>query len=576
VKLGHEAPSRRGLPAVLAALLAPAIVLAAGTAGIPDRDERSAGLRIYRDGVLPSGAPLKGVAQAGVERVGPDAACEGCHRRSGYGTSEGPIVVRPITGPALFGPGQPGAGVAAAPSATATADPGGAAPAASPAARRAAIAARIGSPRRPSYDEATVARAIRDGVDMEGRPLAAGMPRYALGDDEMKALVAYLKTLSTEPSPGVGREEIHFATVVQPGVAPAKRRAMLDVLEAFVQEKNGGTRAEARRGEVGLKRMYWGYRRWVLHVWELSGSADGWGRQLEAFYERQPVFALVAGLGTTSWRPIHEFSERLGVPCLFPQVDLPALSGPGFYTVYLSKGISLEAEALARHLADRAGLGQVRQVFRRDAASATAAAAFREAMRARGVAVEDRVLDRAPTRSSWKQLADAAQASVLVLWLREGDLRDAGALLDAGSRVEAVYLSATLVGDRPALAAGRGGRVRMVYPLDLPRSRAARLVRVERWLEKKGMALSDEQVQVNANFAIAVTADVVTHMSDLFSREVLVERIEHMVGNTVIPSVYPNVSLGPGQRFASKGSYVVAVGSAGDGELEPLSDWITP
>jgi len=81
---------------------------------------------------------------------------------------------------------------------------------------------------------------------------------------------------------------------------------------------------------------------------------------------------------------------------------------------------------------------------------------------------------------------------------------------------------------------------------------------------------------MNAYLAVTVTADVVAHMADLFSREYLIERVEHVVGNTVTPSLYPRVSLGPGQRFASKGSFIVKLGGRGGGEPEPLSGWITP
>jgi cytochrome c553 len=576
--------ARRAAPLALAALLAPAIApgarAQAGAARRPDAAMLEIGQRIYREGMLPSGGPLKGAAQAGVERAGPDAACEGCHRRSGYGTSEGPIAIRSITGPSLFGwrEAAPAAAFAATPPGMVPATPGVAARAARVAARRAGIAARTGSRRRPPYDEVSLARAIRDGVDVTGRLLGAGMPRYALGDDEMKALVAYLQTLSTEPSPGVTGEEIHFATVVQPGVEPAKRGAMLDVLQGFVRDKNAGTRSEAQRREVGIKRMQRAYRRWVLHVWDLTGPAAAWGRQLETLYARQPVFALIGGLGTTSWRPVHDFSERLGVPCLFPQVDLPVISDAGFYTVYLSRGISLEAEALAKFLHDRGRGGPVTQVFGREESSAAAAAALRAAMPAEaGVRLGDRVLDGSPTRAFWERLARESAGSTLVLWLPAPDLAEAAALTEAGSPVEAVYLSATLLGGgREGLAAGGDGRVRMVYPLDLPRSRGARLLRVRRWLHERGIALSDEKVQMNAYFAVTVTADVVAHMTDLFSREYLVERVEHAVGNTVTPSLYPRVSLGPGQRFASKGSFIVKVGGRDAGELEPLSGWITP
>jgi hypothetical protein len=579
-----DAGLRRVASFVLAALVVPVLAAGdptrAGAAGRPGADPLLAiGQRIYREGILPSGRPLEGTAQAGTQRTGPDAACVGCHRRSGYGASEGPIRIPPANGPALFGwrEVKPAAPVASPPGMV-PANPTIAAQAAKLAARKARIAAQMGTPRRPPYDDASLARAIREGVDVTGRPLGPGMPRYALRDDEMKALVAYLRTLSAEPSPGVTGEAIHFATVIQPGVDPAKRRAMLDVLQGFLQDKNAGTRSEGQRREAGTERMYRAYRTWVLHVWDLTGPADAWSGQLEELYEKQPVFALIGGLGTTSWRPVHEFGERLGVPCLFPQVDLPVISDEGFYTVYLSRGISLEAEALAKYLHDRGGRGPVTQVFRREDTSAAAAAALRGAMPAGAeVSLGERILDEPPTRAFWQRLAREKAGSTLVLWLPPRDLAEAGALLEAGSPVEAVYLSATLLnGDRQGLAAGGDDRVRMVHPLDLPRSRSARLLRVKRWLHEKGIALTDEKVQMNAYFAITVTADVVAHMAELFSRDYLVERVEHMVGNTVTPSLYPRVSLGPGQRFASKGSFIVKVGGQGGGEIEPLSGWITP
>jgi hypothetical protein len=69
---------------------------------------------------------------------------------------------------------------------------------------------------------------------------------------------------------------------------------------------------------------------------------------------------------------------------------------------------------------------------------------------------------------------------------------------------------------------------------------------------------------------------LVTHSKDTYSREFLLERMEHRLGTALEPSIYPHLSLGPGQRFASKGSYIVAVGGADDRELTPVSDWIVP
>jgi hypothetical protein len=52
--------------------------------------------------------------------------------------------------------------------------------------------------------------------------------------------------------------------------------------------------------------------------------------------------------------------------------------------------------------------------------------------------------------------------------------------------------------------------------------------------------------------------------------------MEHRLGTANELSIYPHLSLGPGQRFASKGSYIVQVGGADDRQLRPVSDWIVP
>ena len=102
---------------------------------------------------------------------------------------------------------------------------------------------------------------------------------------------------------------------------------MLEVMQAFVKDKGGSARQEEQRREAGNMRMARSFRKWVLHVWELDGPSETWNAQLENFYGKQPVFALIGGLGDSSWRPVHEFSERLEIPSVFPLVDQPVTSG---------------------------------------------------------------------------------------------------------------------------------------------------------------------------------------------------------------------------------------------------------
>jgi hypothetical protein len=321
-------------------------------------------------------------------------------------------------------------------------------------------------------------------------------------------------------------------------------------------------------------RMYRAYRKWILHVWELDGPSETWGAQLEALYAKQPVFALIGGLGTSSWRPIHEFSERYELPCVFPQVDLPVVSEANNYTLYFSRGVVLEAEVLAKFLREQNEPGKIVQVYSRGEASSAAAAAFRAALKAGGsMPPEEHVLEGPASAAFWQSVY-AAQPGTLVLWLGAQDL--AGAYALGNSAAPAVYLSFNLLGGkRPDAAAKEGGNIRLIYPSDLPPKREARLLRNKHWLHSKGIKVYEETVQINTQFAMAVVSDVVGHIVDSFSRDYFVERVEHAVATTPMPSVYPQVSLGPGQRFAAKGSSIVQLG-ADEKSLKPVSAWIVP
>ncbi|MDH5539824.1 MAG: c-type cytochrome, partial [Rhizobacter sp.] len=481
---------------------------------------------------------------------GKDAACAACHRRSGYGTTEGRYTIRPIIGPALLQQQV--------------------VPLYSP-----RIQSRLGTRQRPPYTEDLLARAVRTGIDAAGKPLDSVMPRYALSDEEMKALSAYLFSLGAQPSPGVDEQEIHFAAVIQPGVAPARRRAMLDIMQAFVKDKDANVRQDEARRDAGTHRMYRAYRKWVLHVWELNGPSEGWAAQLEAHYKEQPVFALIGGLGSASWRPIHEFSERLEIPSVFPQVDLPVVTGANHYNFYLSRGVVLEAEVLAKFLRDKGEAGRMVQVYRRGDAGAVAAAAMRTALGADAVvSMEDQVLDGPAGEAFWRTVYGAKPAAV-VLWLGAQDL--AGALAQDGAGDAAVYLSSQMLAGRLAdVAIDPAANVRLIYPSDLAPKREARLLRNKIWLHNKGIAITDETVQINTLFAVSVVSDVVGHILDSFSRDYFVERLEHVVSQTPIASVYQSVSLGPGQRFAAKGSSIVQVVDGAKAPVKALSAWIVP
>jgi hypothetical protein len=530
-----------------------ALLLLAQGALAAESPDSQAGESIYLNGQLPSGEPVRATVQKGVALSGTAAACVNCHRRSGLGGSEGQNPIRPIAGSLLFSPSQ------------------------TEFVRRRAVAGG-GAAARPAYDRASLARALREGVDPTGRVLDALMPRYALGDDEIDQLHAYLDGLSASTAPGVSDHEIHFATIIAPGVEPDRRRAMLDVLQAFFRDKNGNTRKEARRRDARSEQMYLAYRTWVLHVWELAGAPETWRDQLAAHYRDQPVFAVIGGLGSGSWQPVHAFCEGTGVPCVLPDVDYPVVDGAGYYSVYFSRGITLEADVLARQLAETRA-ARIVQVFRDDELGRVPAQALREALERRGIeALDDRpVSGEGPLPTAvWAGILRDARPATLVVWLDPADVRGLAATGPPPAALQTVYLSASLSAMQHAgLPDGWLDRVRMVYPFALPAHRERHLARMNVWLRARQVPLADPRTQANAYFAATVVGDAISHIGENFSRDYFIERIEQMAETSLSPSIYPRLSLGPGQRFASRGGYILGF-PQGAATPVPVSDWLIP
>src|SRR5262249_51098310 len=145
---------------------ASALALAGAPSPVPDV---ALGQRMYREGLLPSSQPLHGILQGDLPAEGSHLQCVTCHRRSGFGSSEGATFVPPITGPALFQTSE---------------------------LQRVDLFrklyeedlagrswVRVREQRsRPAYTDDTLAVALREGKDPTGRLLDPLMPRYRLSD----------------------------------------------------------------------------------------------------------------------------------------------------------------------------------------------------------------------------------------------------------------------------------------------------------------------------------------------------------------------------------------------------------
>jgi hypothetical protein len=449
------------------------------------------------------------------------------------------------------------------------------------------LRARLRAPRpRPAYTDQTLAVALREGRDPAGRELDPLMPRYRLSDEDVAHLAAYLKTLSAAAAPGVDASAIHFATVVTEGVAPEKRRALLDVMRAYFRWKNADTARLLRRPASTVwyqEELPETYREWVLHVWELKGAPATWPAQLKAYSDERPVFALLGGVGRGDWRPVHDFCEREEVPCLFPDTNPPSDTGPGARTLYLSGGLAAEAGALAKHLRGKAGPSGARrilQVYRDTGGGQVLARAFGRGVRGLdALDLRERVVRgaRKLTPAFWKEALEGERPSVLVLWLDEADLATLDSARPAADAVREIHLSYGLLEGVPRRALENfRDRVYLTYPYALPAPESPHAYRVRAWLRARGVARAHERLQLNTHFALSVVEHSLMRLAGNFSREYFVETVEQETESTPNPGVFPRFSLGPGQRFASKGSYIVKPSDGARGGVEAASDWLIP
>jgi hypothetical protein len=387
----------------------------------------------------------------------------------------------------------------------------------------------------------------------------------------MGYLIDYLESLTVGPDPGVTETDIHFATVITDDVAPEARKALLDVMNTFIEQKNTETRYESKRASSGPWHKDWvfkNYRKWVLHTWELEGPPSAWRAQLEALYAAQPVFAVLNGVSNRSWEPVHAFCEDARLPCIFPTTDLPVVGQEDFYNVYLSQGLFIEADAIAGNLAETGeSADRVVQVYKAGDERSVAAAD----------ALSTRLGDAVTTVEFADLDAAVADGAILIAWLDSNDSNSAWQALQ-GQGPERLYLSgAILDGGEDLLDESVREVARIAYSTELPGNTARLLARSTGWFRVKRIYSSEyEEIQANAYFTMKMTGAALGAIRLYFNRDFFIESIEHMIDNATYTSVYPRMSLAPEQRFASKGSLIARFDEDTAGKLVAVTDWVVP
>lgn len=471
------------------------------------------GRRIYELGLGAGDEAVQGSMGTELDLRGAEAACARCHRRSGMGGREGETVIPPVAGAMLFAPAKPDWP------------------------RRAGRPARHVQPlrheSRRAYDGERVLRALREGVDAEGRPLQILMPRYRMKAADEVALLAYLRQLGRDDAAGPRDGILRLATIITPDADSHRAETIERAMRAW-----------ARSGALGGLPI-------DLQVWRLRGEVSSWGEQLRAFHRQHRPYAALSGAGGGRWGVVRDFCERESLPCLFPVVDHAPDDGRDLHSLYFSRGVVLEARLLASALRAQPIRGRVVQwIDPADGGSGRAAA--------------DRLqhdLSEMPctvVEISGERLAaldpGLEPGDVLVAWLRPDVLRTLVAIHPGAFDGIPVHLSARLAPpqqvDLPP--AWRRDTVWISAGSDPARLRGKGVLGLRPWTEQLGIELDDEALLSEVYAATYYFGDALSRMKGRWSRDWLIETLENSHFTRPAGAAFVSLSLGPGQREAAK------------------------
>lgn len=533
-------------------------------AGANATEIQQLGQRMYRDGLLSDGTPLKGVVRNDVEVDSTVFSCSNCHARGGLGSIEGQIASPPINGNTLFNPRylfkdqiknsiSKNRGVA-----------------------------RQAQALRPAYTEESLATALREGIDSRGRALSPVMPRYYLNDHNMQILTTYLQNLASHTSPGVTETAISFATIITDDVSAEDRQAMLASLETLVSI-NQQTKTQKKLPQFAkmfrmLDTAF--FRDITIKTWELKGDPSTWRSQLEAYYKKEPVFAFLGGISNQSWQPIHEFCEVNQIPCLFPITDLPVISGTDWYTFYASKGYYQEGESAARFLKNSSTDGTIPKTLQivhaspqGEALASGFTSAWNEGGRIDLLQTVTLPLDQPLNTATVSTLLAKYSPDAVVIW-SGSDIIPALAAFAPSSKLPQTVVSARYLGDAlTTIPSALHSKVFITYPYRLPQD--------EKAFDGYANILSLGKLKQPDNKRIASRTFSMVHiflqgLKELkldFYRDTLLDVLS-MRPDQNLPD-FERYSFGLGQRYASKGCYIVQLDQGTSLRLIKKSDWVT-
>ncbi len=475
----------------------------------------AAGKRIYTEGINRQGREFDAlVGETDVALPSTTLPCAGCHGKNAEGGEEGGVRPPPLAWSYLskhYGH------------------------------------AHANGRRHQAFTTASFARNLREGLDPGDNRLDTTMPRYALTDADIEALVSYLKLISAETAQGISESSIRIGTLVpRSGPLAGAGEAMLAALKFHIDRQN------ARGGLYG--------RKLELVVESYTSEREKTLANLQRLVEEGEIFALVSPFLVGIENEGAELSASYKIPVVAPFSQFHGGQHADLeYMFYLRSGFREQARALLTYFAKHAEApGNLLLIRPAGVLDGVGEALATEAEK-RGWTLQEAPLEH--VRDAWADLVETGRKNHVQLVFFYGSSSDMDRFLSEADRLNwhpMVTLPEALIGsDVFKLPVGFSDRLYLTHPDPVGKDRYRSTALIEAFFDSGLSTPANLELQLAALNAAQVFNECLKRTGRDISHEKFVAALESLNGWD--SDIGPRISFGVNRRVASQGSRIVSV-----------------
>jgi len=403
--------------------------------------------------------------------------------------------------------------------------------------------------RHPAFDEPSLSRLVKRGIDPAGNRINQAMPLYVMSDSDMNDLVAYLKRLGSDFDPGVGKDRLQLATLLPlSGPQGGLGRAMGQVMSGYLDDLN------AAGGLFG--------RRIELSIIPYGDSPQTAIEHLRSALEQQPYFALVGAYTVGVEQEVLDQLGRRDIPLVGPFTLDPRDQIVNDDVFYIYPGFKEQVRALTdRALANRTDTTTPVLMVAPEGADAddlVETAVDRAGRQNAGPPQVIRYREGEMDSDAVLEAIERQRIGTLLYFGEQAALNRLLAEAAARHRTPQVYLLSSRVSqelfDAPLAFNGRIYVAHPTLPIDIT---AAGRSEYGQLSARHSLPREHLQGQVAALTAIKLMVEGLKKVGREVYREQLVNSLEGLHG--YVTGLTPPLSYGPNRRIGARGAHVVAL-----------------